>query len=147
MYPFSIFTLFSKSIFPANYIFLNLYNLVSKCAVFTPSKSQPKKTEDLSERCAKEKIKIIQNVIIQPSSSQINLPLEESFPVFNKCNGRLCFICTFTIHSSKKGIKCKYCVRTFHVECILKKNLSTFSGLPDFCCSSCLLRNSSLQSV
>lgn len=50
MYPFSIFTLFSKSIFPVNYIFLNLYNLVSKCAVFTPSKSQPKKTEDLSER-------------------------------------------------------------------------------------------------
>lgn len=45
----------------------------------------------------------------------------------------LCFICVTNIYKTKIGIKCKHCSRSYHYNCLLKKNMYK----SEFVCPTC----------
>lgn len=82
-----------------------------------------------------EKEKIILDQTEEPNNSN-------NFKHNTKMFAGLCFICCNNIHAKRPGIKCFYCLRTFHPECIRKhQNMPPIVTM--FICKTCNDENKS----
>lgn len=127
------------------------------------NKTQMKNLSTKKEKINNKKINVLSNVVLKqnnkiplahvrtlftsPSSDDVVEIDTETFnehksndeinniEAYEEALGNLCYECTFKITKKRQGLKCKLCVRTYHLNCIEKKCLGIDSTV--FICKNC----------
>lgn len=74
-----------------------------------------------------EKLVVISDMVIRADNRDVYTK--------NRTLNGLCYSCVFNINSSRIGVRCQFCLRSYHLACILKTEKPVADA--DFVCNNC----------